>query len=224
MPRKLYLIEGKGCYVWDSEGKRYLDFTSGISVCNLGHCHPMVTEAIQRQADKLVHVSNLFMNENQALLAAKISEKSFGGRLFFANSGAEANEGLIKFARKWGSSKGKFEILFMSNSFHGRTLATLSATDKPEYQDGFNPLLQGFRRVPFNDLEAVSNAISEETAAILVEPVQGEGGVRFAQPSYLAGLRDICDESGILLLVDEVQCGMGANWRLVWVSTIWNRA
>ncbi len=203
------LVKGQGCYVWDTAGKKYLDFTSGISVCNLGHCHPVVTEAIQRQAAKLVHVSNLYMNEIQPQLAEKISTKSFGGKLFFANSGAEANEGMIKFARKWGSDKGKHEIVYMNRSFHGRTLATLAATDKPKFREGFNPHMGGFVHVPFNDIRKLEQTIQDRTVAILLEPIQGEGGVYPAEQGYLDDVRNLCDEKNILLLFDEVQCGMG---------------
>ncbi len=203
------LVKGSGCYVWDSEGKRYLDFGSGISVCNLGHCHPAVTKAISDQARKLVHVSNLYMNENQPKLAEQLVKHAFDGVAFFANSGAEANEGLIKFARKWGNSKGRNEIIVMQDSFHGRTLATLAATGRAKYRKGFEPDMPGFVTVPFNDLEAIKNAVSDKTAAVLLEPVQGEGGVIPADPEFLKQVREFCDEAGILLMFDEVQCGMG---------------
>jgi len=203
------LSRGQGCYVWDNSGRKYLDFTSGISVNNLGHCHPKISEAIQNQAKTLVHVSNLFVNENQAKLAACISNKSFGGRLFFANSGAEANEGMIKFARKWGFPKGKHEIIYFSNSFHGRTLATLAATDKPNYREGFSPHIEGFVRASFNDSASVKKALTENTAAILLEPIQGEGGIRPADNTFLSEIKEICSKNEILLLFDEVQCGMG---------------
>lgn len=205
----LMLVKGEGSYVWDHTGKKYLDFTSGISVCNLGHCHPEVTKAIREQAGKLVHVSNLFMNENQPRLAQKLVSHCFDGVVFFANSGAEANEGLIKFARKWGSDKDKCEIIAMEDSFHGRTLATLSATGRSKYRKGFQPDMPGFKFVPFNDIEAVKNAISPNTAAVMLEPVQGEGGIIPADPAYLKELRALCDEKDILLMFDEVQCGMG---------------
>ncbi len=206
---ELALVKGQGCYVWDASDKKYLDFTSGISVCNLGHCHPAVTEAIQRQAAKLVHVSNLYMNEMQPQLAQKISTKSFGGKLFFANSGAEANEGMIKFARKWGCDKGKHEIVYMNRSFHGRTLGTLAATDKPKFKEGFSPHLDGFVHVPFNDIQKLEQTIHDATVAILLEPIQGEGGVYPAEHDYLHQVKNLCDEKNILLLFDEVQCGIG---------------
>jgi len=206
---ELMLVRGEMSWVWDVTGRRYLDFGVGISVCNLGHCHPGVTAAIQRQAGKLVHVSNLYYNENQPRLAALIAEHSFGGRTFFCNSGAEANEGLIKFARRWGHEQGRYEIICMQDSFHGRTLATLAATGREKYRKGFAPDMPGFRFVPFNDLDAARAAIGSETVAIMVEPVQGEGGVIPARPEFLTGLRELCDERNLLLLFDEVQCGMG---------------
>jgi predicted acetylornithine/succinylornithine family transaminase len=203
------LVRGNMSTVWDIDGNSYLDFTTGISVCNLGHCHPRVTEAIQQQAAKLVHVSNIFYNENQPQLASLIARNSFDGRVFFCNSGAEANEGMIKFARRWGHAKGKYEIICMEASFHGRTLATLAATGRSKYRQGFAPDVEGFVHVPFNDLEKVAAAISEKTAAILLEPVQGEGGIIPADKEFMAGLRELCDRRHILLLFDEVQCGMG---------------
>jgi len=208
-PTDLVLARGKGCYVWDADGGKYLDFAAGISVSNLGHCHPAVTKAIRAQAGRLVHTSNLFINEVQPRLAEKLVKSGFDGVCFFCNSGAEANEGLIKFARKWGSSKGRNEIVAMDDSFHGRTLATLAATGRSKYRQGFGPDMPGFKHVPFNDLAAAAAAIDSKTAAVLVEPVQGEGGVIPSDPEYLKGLRKLCDERGVLLLFDEVQCGMG---------------
>ncbi|MFO7821407.1 MAG: aspartate aminotransferase family protein [Lentisphaeria bacterium] len=208
-PSEAVIDRGAMSWLWDADGNRFLDFTSGISVCNLGHCHPRVTEAIQRQAARLVHVSNLFVNANQPRLAELISKRSFGGQVFFCNSGAEANEGMIKFARRWGHAQGRHEIITMESSFHGRTLATLAATGRKKYREGFQPDVEGFIHVPFNDLSAVENAITEQTAAVLVEPIQGEGGVIPANPDFMQGLRRICDEHNILLMLDEVQCGMG---------------
>ncbi len=206
---KLLIEKGQGAWVWDSAQRRYLDFATGISVCNLGHCHPAVTAAIQEQAGKLVHVSNLYMTENQPVLAEKLIKHCFDGVVFFANSGAESNEGMIKFARKWGSDKGKYEIISMVDSFHGRTLATLAATGRSKYRKGFAPDMPGFKQVPFNDIEALKEAISDKTAAVMLEPVQGEGGIMPSCPEYLKEVRKVCDEKGILLLFDEVQCGMG---------------
>ncbi len=205
----LVLVRGAMSRVWDVNGREYLDFSTGISVCNLGHCHPRVTEAIQRQAARLVHVSNLYYNENQPRLAAVISKATFGGKVFFCNSGAEANEGLIKLARRWGSERGRSEIVCMKDSFHGRTLATLAATGRAKYRKGFQPDMPGFVHVPFNDLAAVRSAIGPRTAAVLLEPVQGEGGIVPATPEFLKGVRELCSTEGVLLLFDEVQCGMG---------------
>lgn len=206
---KTLLVKGEGSYVWDDQDNKYLDLCVGISVCNLGHCHPKVADAVSAQSRRLWHVSNLYMNELQPQLAEKISKASFGGRVFFSNSGAESNEGLIKFARKWGSDKGRHEIIAMDDSFHGRTLAALAATGRSQYRVGFGPDLQGFKHVPFNDLEAVKAAITDQTAAVLVEPLQGEGGVKPADQAYLEGLRELCDKEGILLMFDEVQTGIG---------------
>ncbi len=211
--RDTILVRGEGSYVWDIDGRKYIDLTVGIGVCNLGHCYPRVTKALQEQAAKLLHVSNLFINELQPQLAAKIAKHSFGGKVFFCNSGAEANEGLIKFARKWGNPNGRNEIIAMDNSFHGRTLATLAATGRAKYRAGFQPDMQGFQFATFNDLESVKALISDKTAAVICEPVQGEGGVIPATKDFLVGLRKLCDEKGILLLFDEVQCGMGRTGR-----------
>ena len=211
----ILFTKGCGAHLWDGDGKEYLDFAAGIAVCSLGHCHPAITKAICEQAQKLVHVSNLYMNERQPELAQKLISHGFDGVCFFCNSGAEANEGLIKLARKWGSTHGgKYEIIAMNDSFHGRTLATLAATGRAKYRKGFEPDTLGFTHVPFNDLEAARNAINEKTAAILLEPVQGEGGIIPADPEYLKGIRALCDEKNILLLFDEVQCGMGRTGTL----------
>lgn len=203
------IVRGKGTRVWDETGMVYLDFASGISVCNIGHCHPRVTEAIANQADKLVHVSNLYYNEVQPLLARKISEVSLKGKCFFCNSGAEANEALVKLARLNGSSKGRYEIICMKNSFHGRTLATIAATGQDKVKKGFEPLPEGFVHAEFNNLESVKALITEKTAAILLEVVQGEGGVIPATEEFVKGIRELCNASGIMMLCDEVQCGMG---------------
>ena len=206
----LALVRGKGAYVWDSEGKRYLDFLAGISVMNVGHCHPKVVKALRKQAGQLIHVSNLYHNENQPRLAQALVERSLkGGKCFFCNSGAEANEGLIKLARLWGSGQGRYEVITMRNSFHGRTLATLTATGQEKVQKGFHPLPEGFVYADFNNLDSVRSAISGKTAAVLVEAVQGEGGIMPATDEFMKGLRALCDEKNILLLVDEVQAGMG---------------
>ncbi len=206
---ELLFVRGEGARLWDSEGREYLDFASGISVCNLGHCHPGVTRAIQEQAAKLVHVSNLYLNDVTPKLAEKLIESSFDGVVFFANSGAEANEGLIKLARKFGNATGRNEIISMNDSFHGRTLATLAATGRAKYRKGFEPDTPGFKQVDFNNLEALKQAIDDKTCAVMLEPVQGEGGILPADREYLKAVRALCDEKNILLLFDEVQCGMG---------------
>ncbi len=206
----LVLVRGKGVRVWDQEGREYLDFLAGIGVLNVGHCHPRVVAAVGNQAAKLMHVSNLYYNENQPRLARELVERSLGGKCFFCNSGAEANEALIKLARLWGKDRGgRYRIVTMRNSFHGRTLATLTATGQEKVQKGFEPLPDGFTYADFNDLESVRSAIDDRTAAVLVESVQGEGGVVPATPEFMAGLRRVCDQEGVLLFCDEVQSGMG---------------
>lgn len=207
-PKQLF-VEGRGAYLFDEKGNKFLDFASGISVCNLGHAHPVIAEAVGDQVRKLLHVSNLYLNPVTPLLAEKLIGKCFDGTVFFANSGAEANEGMIKFARKYGNAKGKNEIISMDNSFHGRTLATLAATGRAKYRVGFEPDTPGFRQVPFNDIDALRSAVNEKTCAVLLEPVQGEGGILPADREYLRQVRALCDEKDILLLFDEVQCGMG---------------
>ena len=203
------LVKGSGARVWDADGREYLDFLAGISVVNVGHCHPQVVQAIQQQAERLMHVSNIYYNENQPQLAKVLSEKSLGGKCFFCNSGAEANEALIKLARLWGSSEGRYEVITMRQSFHGRTLATLTATGQDKVQKGFSPLPEGFQYAEFNNLDSVAATVGEKTVAILVEAVQGEGGICPADPAFMTGLRALCDEKNLLLLVDEVQSGMG---------------
>ena len=210
------LVRGKGVKVWDADGKEYLDFVSGIAVNNLGHNHPAVVRAIQRQSKTLVHVSNLYHIGPQSELARDLCRHSFADRVFFCNSGAEANEAAIKLARRYGSERlgGKYEIISMHNSFHGRTLATLTATGQEKVRLGFGPLPSGFLQVPFEDLEAAEKAIGEKTVAILVEPIQGEGGVVVPSEEYLQGLRGLCDSRRILLIFDEVQVGMGRTGKL----------
>ena len=203
----LALSHGQGSYVFDVAGKRYLDLGSGIAVCCLGHAHPAITEALVEQSKKLIHVSNLYYTEPQGRLAAEIVKRIGAGKVFFSNSGAEANEGLFKLARKFGHDEGRFEILTATNSFHGRTMAGIAATGQDKVKKGFEPMTPGFRHIPFNDLEAARKAISPATAAILIEGVQGEGGVTPATPEDLLGLRQLCDEKKLLLLMDEVQCG-----------------
>lgn len=204
------MVKGEGSRLWDIEGKSYLDFTTGISVCSLGHCHPRVVAAIQNQAKTLMHCSNIFCSLNAPQLAKKLSDAAFGGKVFFANSGAEANEGMIKTARLWGSKNGgKSEIIVFKTSFHGRTLATLAATGQPVFREGMGPDVQGFVTVEYNNLDAVKAAVTDKTCAIMLEPLQAEGGIYPATQEFMRGLRALCDEKGILLLLDEVQTGMG---------------
>jgi acetylornithine/N-succinyldiaminopimelate aminotransferase len=213
----LVLVRGEGTRVWDSDGREYLDFTTGIAVTGLGHCHPVVTGAIREAAATLLHVSNIFHNAPQVHLAKLLVEHSFADRVFFCNSGAEANEAALKVARKYGKERlatDRYEVIATHNSFHGRTLATVSATGQPKYQQGFEPLMPGFKHVPYNDLRAMERALDSHTAAILVETIQGEGGVNVPDDDYLPGLRKLCDESGALLIFDEVQTGVGRTGRL----------
>ncbi len=210
-------VKGRGARLFDPEGRVYLDFVGGIAVAALGHCHRRVTVAIQKQAQRLLHVSNLYYIEPQIRLAKLLVEHSFADRVFFCNSGAEAMEAAIKLARKHSHDRhgpGRHEIIATENSFHGRTLATLSATGQAKLRKGFDPLVPGFVHVPYDDLTAVEKAISERTAAILVEPIQGEGGVRVPRDEYLPGLRSLCDRHGLLLILDEVQTGMGRTGTL----------
>lgn len=208
---------GKGCKLWDVDGKEYLDFVAGLAVCNLGHCHPNVVAAIREQAGKLIHVSNYYHNEPMIELAKLLCENPFAEKVFFCNSGAEANEAAIKLARKYAKENlgaDKFEIITMQKSFHGRTMATITATGQERFHKGFEPLLEGFKYVQYNDLDAVKNAVSERTCAVMLEPVQGEGGVNVPSKEYINGLRKLCDEKGILLILDEVQTGIGRTGKL----------
>jgi len=202
------LVRGEGSYVWDADGKKYLDLFPGWGVNGLGHCHPKVVAAIREQAAKLIHIANNFYSLPQGKLAELISKNSFGGKCFFCNSGAESVEAAIKLARI-ASAPGKFKIITMENSFHGRTLAAITATGQAKYHKGFEPLPAGFTYVPFNDLAAVSAAVDDETCAIMLEVIQGEGGINIAKRDYLQGLRDLCSSGGLFLIVDEVQTGMG---------------
>lgn len=206
---------GHGAYLYDADGNRYLDFFCGLAVTSLGHGYPRVVRAIKEQADKLTHACNVFHTEPMARLAARIG-KAFGdGRVFFANSGAEANEAAMKLARRWGHGNGgRFEFISTLGSFHGRTFGTLSATGQEKYHLGFQPLVPGFKLVPYDDVFAVEKAINDQTCAILVEPIQGEGGVVMPKPDYLGRLRELCDRARILLIVDEVQTGMGRTGKM----------
>ena len=219
--RPVAISRGKGTRVWDADGKEYLDLFSGIGVNLLGHGHPKVIAAIKEQAGKLIHASNLYYVGPQVRLAKLLSENSFAGKCFFCNSGAEANEAAIKLVRKYmkkneerRTKNEKYEIITMENSFHGRTLETLAATGQTKYQKGFEPLPSGFKYVPINDVPAAKEAVDEKTAAFMLEPIQGEGGDRIASDEYLVSLRKLCDEKGLLLIFDEVQCGLGRTGKL----------
>jgi len=204
------LVRGEGSLVWDAEGNRYLDFFPGWGCGILGHCPPRVVEAVRDQMATLIHVPNTWYTEPQALLGQALSDRTgWGGQCFFCNSGTEANEAAIKLARLYGKPKGKYKIITFTNSFHGRTMGALSATAQPKYHAGVEPLLPGFLYAPFGDLEATAKLIDSETAAILLEPIQGEGGINLPPAGFLEGLRELCDRHGMLLMFDEVQTGMG---------------
>ncbi len=212
----LAIVRGEGCYVWGADGRRYLDMLGGIATCALGHCHPAVVAAAKAQMDRLWHISNLYFTEPQVELARRLTGASGLARAFFCNSGAEANEALIKLARKAQKDRGhpeRFEVITAENSFHGRTLATVAATGQTKYQHGFEPMPEGFRHVPYGEADALARAIGDKTAAVLLEPIQGEGGVRVPPAGYLSGVRKLCDERGVLMLLDEVQTGMGRTGR-----------
>jgi predicted acetylornithine/succinylornithine family transaminase len=213
----IVLVRGDGVRVWDTDGREYLDFGAGIAVTSLGHCHPRVTGAIQEAAATLLHVSNLYHAAPQIHLAKLLIEHSFADRVFFSNSGAEANEAALKVARKYARERiasDRVEFVAARNSFHGRTFATLAATGQEKYQHGFEPLVPGFKHVPYNDLRAMERAIDNRTAGVIVECIQGEGGVHVADEAYLRGLRKLCDQSGALLILDEIQTGVARTGRL----------
>ncbi|MDD3725598.1 MAG: aspartate aminotransferase family protein [Candidatus Ratteibacteria bacterium] len=210
----LVFVKGQGSYLWDIDGKRYLDFFPGWGVSGLGHCHPAVVEAIKRQAEQLIHIANNHYHPWQGLLAKKLSDASFGGKVFFCNSGAEANESAIKLVRLYGKDKGKYKIVSMEHSFHGRTLATVTMTGQSKYSRPFEPLPAGFSSVPFNNFDALMSAVDEKTAGIIIEVVQGEGGINVADRSYLERVRALCNEQEMLLIFDEVQTGFGRTGRL----------
>jgi acetylornithine/N-succinyldiaminopimelate aminotransferase len=210
-------VKGEGCYLWDAEGKRYLDFLAGVAVNNLGHCHPAVVAALCKQAGELIHCSNYYQIPQQIELAELLCSVSFADKAFFCNSGAEANEAAIKLARKYSREKfgpDRYEIITALASFHGRTMATVSATGQEKVQKFFDPLLHGFRHVPFNDAAALKAAISPVTCAIMLEPIQGEGGVVIPDAGYLQEVREICNEHGLILIFDEVQVGMGRTGKM----------
>jgi len=211
------LVRGEGCRVWDEEGKEYLDFVGGIAVCALGHSSPLVTKALEEQSRRLVHVSNLYYTKPQIELAQLLVENSFADRVFFCNSGAEANEAAIKLVRRYSEEKfgpGRHVIISMTNSFHGRTMATLSATGQAKIQKGYDPLLTGFKFVTFNDLSSMEEAVDDSVCAVMLEPIQGEGGVICPHPDYLRGVEGICRSRDLVLIFDEVQVGMGRTGTL----------
>lgn len=210
----LIITKGRGSWVWDIAGHKYLDFFPGWAVSGLGHVHPLVVKALSKQSKRILHVPNNYYNELQARLAKKISQHSFDGKVFFCNSGAESVEAAIKLARKFGSQKGKYEIITMKDSFHGRTLATLTATGQAKYKQGFAPLLKGFVQAPLNDFAALKAKISAKTTAIMLELIQGEGGINVASSEYIKKVRRLCDKMGLLLIFDEVQTGMGRTGRM----------
>ncbi|MBW1667622.1 MAG: acetylornithine transaminase [Deltaproteobacteria bacterium] len=210
-------VKGEGCKVWDEDGKEYLDFVGGIAVCALGHSSPVVSKALEIQSKTLVHVSNLYYTRPQVELAELLVQNSFADRVFFCNSGAEANEAAIKLARRYSREKhgaGRHEIISMVGSFHGRTMATLSATGQEKIQKGYDPLLNGFKFVPFNDLASLEKAVGSSTCAVMLEPIQGEGGVVCPAPDYLKGVKEICERKNVTLIFDEVQVGMGRTGKL----------
>jgi acetylornithine/N-succinyldiaminopimelate aminotransferase len=213
----IVLVKGRGCTLWDSDGQSYLDFVAGIAVCNLGHAHPGVCEALRRQSETLWHVSNLYYTEPQTELAGWLTDHSFADRVFFCNSGAEANEAAIKICRKYFYDHGdeeRYRIITMTRSFHGRTMATLSATGQDKIKKGFNPVLGGFDFVPFNNIDALKKKLDQSTAAVMLEPIQGEGGVQCPSADYLKTVQDLCHQTGALMVLDEVQTGMGRTGNL----------
>ena len=217
-PAHFILDRGEGVWLWDREGNKYLDFVAGIAVNCLGYAHPRIVEAIKRQSERLLHVSNMFFTAEQVRLMEMLTERSFADRVFLCNSGAEANEAAIKIARRYqrvvAGREDRYEIITMNKSFHGRTYGALSATAQPKYHKGFEPMLPGFVYADYNDLESVAAQVTDRTAAIMLEPVQGEGGVCPAELSFLQGVRELCDEHGLLLLFDEVQAGMARTGSL----------
>jgi acetylornithine/N-succinyldiaminopimelate aminotransferase len=202
------IVKGEGCYLWDADGNKILDMFPGWAVSGIGHCHPKVVEALRKQAGELLHIDNTFYSEQQGELAKLLSERGFGGKCFFCNSGAEANEAAMKLARI-ATAEGKYKFITAEGSFHGRTFATVTATAQPKYHEGFLPLLPGFVYVPYNDINALEKAFTDEVCAVMIEPIQGEGGINVATKEYLETIRQLCDEYGAMMILDEVQTGMG---------------
>ncbi len=203
------MVKGEGCYLWDADGNKILDMFPGWAVSGIGHCPPKVVEAVRRQVGELIHIDNTFYSEPQGRLAQMLSERAFGGKCFFCNSGAEANEAGLKLARLYTSKEKKYKFITCEGSFHGRTFATVTATAQPKYHEGFLPLLPGFSYIPFNNVKALEAAFTDEVAAVLVEPIQGEGGINVATPEFWGAIRRLCDEKGAVMILDEVQTGMG---------------
>jgi len=201
------IVRGHGSKIWDADGKEYIDMFPGWAVSGIGHCHPHVVEAVRRQVGQLIHIDNTFYNEPQGQLAQLLSQRAFGGKCFFCNSGAEAVEAALKLARRH-TKKEKYKIISAEGGFHGRTIGAITATAQPKYHQGFLPLVPGFVYVPYNDIDALKNAFDDEVAAVIVEPIQGEGGIRIAETQYLQCIRELCDQHGALAIWDEVQCGM----------------
>jgi predicted acetylornithine/succinylornithine family transaminase len=210
----LCLEKARGAVAWDIDGNKYLDFFPGWAVSGIGHCHPAVVKAVKKQVAKLMHVSNNYYSEPQAMLAEAIIKHAFPGKVFFANSGAEANEAAVKLARKYGHATGRYEVITMTKSFHGRTLAMITATGQDKVKHGFEPLPHGFVHVPFNDIEAVSEAVTDKTIAIMLEPIQCEGGINIPSVEYMKALRSLCDKKDLVLIFDEVQTGMGRSGKM----------
>ena len=202
------MVKGEGCYVYDADGNKILDMFPGWAVSGIGHCHPKVVEAVRKQVGELIHIDNTFYSEPQGVLAKLLSERAFGGKCFFCNSGAEANEAALKLARLH-TAQGKYKFITAEGSFHGRTFATITATAQPKYHEGFLPLLPGFVYIPFNDVAALKAAFTDEVAAVMVEPIQGEGGINIATPEFLGAIRELCDQHEALMILDEVQTGIG---------------
>jgi acetylornithine/N-succinyldiaminopimelate aminotransferase len=202
------IVKGEGCYIWDADGNKILDMFPGWAVSGIGHCHPKVVEALRKQAGELLHIDNTFYSEQQGQLAKLLSERGFGGKCFFCNSGAEANEAAMKLSRI-ATAEGKYKFITAEGSFHGRTFATVTATAQPKYHEGFLPLLPGFSYVPYNDVKALEKAFNDEVCAVMIEPIQGEGGINVATKEYLEAIRQLCDENGAMMILDEVQTGMG---------------
>jgi acetylornithine/N-succinyldiaminopimelate aminotransferase len=216
LPAPIEITRGDGAYLWDVEGRKYLDFTAGVAVVNLGHSHPKLVEVIREEAGNLIHVSNLFRIPPQAQLAKILCENSFADKCFFSNSGAEAIEAALKLSRKFGIEKrgGAHEVIAAEGSFHGRTFGAMSATGQAKIRDGFGPLISGFVHVPYGDIRSLEEAVTEKTAAVLLEPIQGENGVVIPPPDYLKGVREVCDREGIILIFDEIQTGLGRTGTL----------